>query len=85
MTPEERAEAIVEDYGDAHLRGIREAIATDIATAIRDAVAAERERCAEVAEETEVAGAWCGGEDGSYWESDASRTREAIARRIREG
>ncbi len=47
------------------------------------AVAAERERCALVAEATETERVLCGGEDGSYWESDASATRAAVARNIR--
>lgn len=61
MTPEERAEAVMErvvmgdyaDYSDDwYDPRLRAKLAGAIAAAIREAVAAERERCAKVADDT---------------------------------
>ena len=53
---------------------------------LRAAVAAERERCAGVAEATEVEGCYRLVEDGvGVWDSDAEATKAEIARRIRRG
>lgn len=53
---------------------------------LQAALAAERERCARIAESVEDAGGYVQAADGgSVWESDAGATRAEIARRIRAG
>lgn len=54
-------------------------------------VAAERERCARIVEQTEDEGDWIGGGltddgdvEGSWWESDAAETMRSAAARIRD-
>lgn len=52
MTPEERAELLASEIGDTAL-GFPADIAA-IATAIREAIAAEREACAKVADDNRI-------------------------------
>lgn len=55
-----------------------------ITDALLAAVAAERERCAVIAEQTEEEGDYCTAPDGgSWWQSNADRTKTAIVAAIR--
>ena len=84
MTPEERASDVLivqEDRGDRHVADWRvnfEKTADNIAAAIREAVAVERERCAKIAEE------YYGAEPDKSYNRPFKEAGDAIARLIRE-
>ncbi len=78
MTPEEGVEAIIWEFGDALQHVSREALAD----AIRELVAAERERCAKLADEldatyeTREPNIWPPGSESVGLYSFADRIRE---------
>ena len=61
-------------------------LAAALAPLFREAVALERERCARVVEQTDMAEVWgVDADGGSVWHSDAERTLADAAARIRRG
>ena len=79
MTPEERARRVVAAFGLTGRAGLLEA---GIADAIREAVAAERERCARVADT--MAGRLSVTDGASYW-AGMEHGAAAVAENIRGG
>jgi len=51
ITPEERAKAVFEDYGDFGSQDLYDCLEKRIAAAIREAVEAERAECAKLCDE----------------------------------